>query len=182
MGMQRVFPCELTPEAYIATEAHRQVRAELVCPRCEAVGTLHHHGTYARGITTALGRIVVILIARFLCPQCGRTVSYLPDFALSYRLVQTATFEAFLNGEWARRDVQTWTTLLQNYRRRMRGYAATVRRVVGACFGRAPPAADLWSWLKEACGSVTAATRRLVADFRITLFHRYQCHQPARPA
>ena len=46
----------------------------------------------------------------------------------------------------------------------MRAYAACVRRVVGACFGRAPPTVDLWSWLREACGSVTAATRRLVAD------------------
>jgi hypothetical protein len=144
-------------------------------------GPLHRHGSYERGITTTVGRIVVILVARFLCPQCQHTVSYLPDFALSYRLVQAATLEAFLNGEWARRDVQAWTTLLQSYRRRMRAYAAAVRRVVGACFGRAPPTADLGSWLREACGSVRAATRRLVADFRITLFHRYQCHQPARP-
>lgn len=48
-----------------------------------------------------------MLIARFLCVGCGRTISYLPDFALSYRLVQARTFAAFLDGEHARREVQT---------------------------------------------------------------------------
>ena len=181
--MQRIFPCELTPEEYVATEGHRQVRPELVCPRGGGcAGRLHRHGTYERGITTSIGKIVLMLIARFLCAGCGRTISYLPDFALSYRLVLARTFEAFLDGERARRDVQTWETVLQSYRRRTLVNAAAVVRVMGCGFGRAPPvpAEGLWPWLKEACGSMSSATRRLVTDFRITLFNRYQCHQPAR--
>jgi len=183
VGVQRIFPCELTPEEYVSSEAHRQVRPELVCPRCGACGgPLHCHGTYARGITTEVGLVLMILIARFLCRACARTISYLPDFALSYRLVQARTLEAFLDGKGERRDVQRWETVLQSYRRRMLAYDGSVRRVVGACFGRAPPAPPgLWPWLKEACGSMSSATRRLVTDFGITLFNRYQCHQPARP-
>jgi hypothetical protein len=122
------------------------------------------------------------LIARFLCVGCALTISYLPDFALSYRLVQAGSFEAFLDGQRGRRDVQTWETVLQSYQRRMLANAALVVRVVGCGFGRAPPTPTqgLWPWLKEACGSIESATRRLVTDFRITLFNRYRCHQPTR--
>ncbi len=104
--MQRIYACELTPEQYIATEAHLQVRSELVCPRCGKAGRLHRHGVYRRGITAGLGQILTVVIARFLCLTCRGTVSYLPNFALSYRLVQASTFEAFLEGKIDRRDVQ----------------------------------------------------------------------------
>ena len=43
--MQRIFPCALTPEEYVATEAHRQARPELLCPLgCGCAGRLHGHG------------------------------------------------------------------------------------------------------------------------------------------
>ena len=180
-AVQRIYPCELTPEQYVANETHRQVRPEPVCPRCGKLVRLHRHGVYRRGITASLGQIVTIWIARFLCRACGRTVSYLPSFALSYRLVQVATVEAFLEGKRTRRDVERWEAVLQTYRRGMVVYAAQVVRTIGCAFGRAPPVApSLWSWLKRACGGLDPATRRLVTDFRITLFHRYQCHQPKR--
>jgi transposase-like protein len=178
--MQRIYPCELTPEQYVATETHRQVRAESVCPRCGQAAGMDRHGTYERGITGTTGQVLRILVARFRCRACESTVSYLPAFALSYRLVQVATFEAFLEGKMERRDVQRWQSLLTDYRRRLQRYAAVVWRVIGCGFGRAPPRADgEWPWLKEACGGLASATRRLVAQFRLTLFARYQCHQPA---
>ena len=176
--MQCVHLCEQTPEEYIATEGHRQVRAGTVCPRCGQAGRLHRHGVYERGITGVLGQVLGILIARYLCLACRGTVSYLPSFALSYRLVQVATFEAFLDGKLDRRDVQTWQTLLQQYQRRMAEYAVDVIRTVGCGLGRAPPKpAGIWPWLKEACGSLSSATRRLVMVFQITPFNRYHCHQ-----
>jgi len=129
-----------------------------------------------------MGQVLCISIARYLCLACRRTVSYLPSFALSYRLVQAATFEAFLEGKFDRRDVQTWQTLLQQYQRRMAGYAVDVIRIVGCGLGRAPPKlAEIWPWLKEAGGSLSSATRRLVMVFRITPFDRYHCHQPMEP-
>lgn len=178
--MQRIYACELTVEQYVETQAHRQVMAERVCPICGASGGLRRHGTYERGVTTQLGQAIVILIARFLCEGCARTVSYLPGFALSYRLVSAATFEAFLDGRHDRRDVQAWGELLKTYRRRMAAFGPNIVRVVGFGLGLAPPPpAGLWPWLKEACGGLAAATRRLVALFKITVFKRYQCHQPA---
>ncbi len=178
--MQRIYPCEQTPEQYLETEGHRQVRSELSCPRCGSRGPLHRHGGYPRDITGGVGQVLRIWIARFLCLGCGRTVSYLPDFALSYRLVRVATFEAFLDGKQERHEVQRWQVLLQDYRRRMAAFAGYVWRVVGCGFGRAPPGnGRSWPWLREACGSLSSAARQLVAEFRIGLFRRYQCHQPA---
>jgi len=179
-AVQRIYPCELTPEEYVATEAHCQVRPDEICPICGECDCLQCHGTYERGITQKTGIVGSMSVARFLCVKTGRTVSYLPSFALSYRLVQASTFEAFLEGRLDRRDVQRWAELLRQYSRRMRVFGSELLRVVGGGFGRAPPAPSaLWPYLKEACGSLAAATRRLVTQFNITLFGRYQCHQPA---
>lgn len=179
--MQRIYPCPLTPDQYVRSGAHQQIIPESVCPRCGQAGPLHRHGTYARGLTTLLGRVLLLLVARFLCPSCRRTLSYLPSFALSYRLVSAPTVQAFLDGETQRRDVMAWRSLLLCYRRRLDAFAPKVIRAVGAGLGRPPPTSPpLWPWLKKACGSLAAATRQLVSEFQITLFHRYQCHQPAR--
>ncbi len=96
--MQRIYASGLTLEKYLELEGHRQVIAETACPHCGRLGGLHRHGAYERGITTQLGQVVVILIARFLCRWCAKTISYLPEWALSYRLLHTATVEAFLDG------------------------------------------------------------------------------------
>jgi hypothetical protein len=178
--MQRILPWAQTPEVYWASEAHREVRAEAVCPSCAQLGPLHRHGTYARWVTGVVGKVLRILVARFLCLACGATVSYLPEFALSYRLVRAATFEAYLDGQHDRPDVQRWQALTANYRRRMHAFAAELGRTVGCGLGRGPPTdGRVWPWLKEACGGVEPATRRLVAEFKVTLFKSYQCHQPA---
>ncbi len=181
-GMQRIYLCSLTPEEYATSCAHLRVIPDEACPRCSQAGPLQGHGSYARGITAATGKVMSIRIARFLCLSCGRTISYLPSFALSYRPVQAATVEAFLEGRYERRDVQAWADLLRQYRRRMLAYGSELWPAISGEFGRCrapPPGSTLWPYLKEAYGSLAAATRRLVTQFKITLFARYQCHQPA---
>ena len=124
---------------------------------------------------------MTVLIARFLCADCHLTVSYLPQFALSYRPVAARTVQAWFDGETAGRDVLVWRGVLQNYQRRARAFAPEVIRALGCGLGLPPPAPEgLWPWLKGACGGLQSATRQLVARFKITLFKRYQCHQPAR--
>lgn len=178
-AMQRIYLSNLTPEKYVATQAHRQVRPEKICPLCGKCDCLEGHGTYERGITYATGQIASMFVARFLCVKFYLTVSYLPSFALSYRLVQAATFEAFLDGGCDQRAVQRWDGVLRQYRRRMQAFGSELLRVVGGGFGRGPPASPaLWPYLKEACGSLAAATHRLVTQYKISLFGRYQCHQP----
>ena len=178
--MQRILACELSPEQYVESQAHRQVRPELNCPNCARVGRLHRHGAYERGLTGSCGQLLRIWVARFLCRLCGTTISYLPEFALPYRLVGTTTLEAFLEGLCGGLDVERWADLLGAYRRRMLSFCPRLFFVVGCGLGRAPPASPqaLWPWLKKACGSLRSAARRLVAQFKISLLGHYQCHQP----
>lgn len=75
------------------------------CSHRAAKATCLSAGVYQRGVTGALGHSLEILIARFLCRACGGTVSYLPDFALSYRLVAVRSFEAYLDAHYHRREV-----------------------------------------------------------------------------
>jgi transposase-like protein len=177
--MQRIHPCALTPEDYAAGQKHLEVEAEEKCPRCGARRRLHRHGSYERGVTTVAGIVLAILVARFRCADCRGTISYLPSFALSYRVVQAGTVEAYLDGQRGRADVERWLEVLVNYARRMSAFGGELLEVVGGGFGRGPPEqTPLWAWLREACGSLEAATRRLVTQHKITLFKRYQCHQP----
>jgi len=149
--MQRIYPCEQTVEQYIESEGHRQVIAEEVCPICGKVGGLERHGTYGRGVTTGSGQVATILVARFRCRGCERTVSYLPALALSYRLVNAATVEAYLDEDYGRRDVQRWEELLRGYRRRMAAFAVDLIRTVGCGLGLSPPKPEgLWPWLRVA--------------------------------
>ena len=71
-----------------------------VYPKCGNAGGLERHGTYGRDVTTGSGQVATILVARFRCLGCERTVSYLPAFALSYRLVSVPTVEAYPYGDY----------------------------------------------------------------------------------
>lgn len=176
--MQRIHLSSLLPEQYETQEAHRQVFPESTCPACKKCDSLHRHGFYSRWVTCSLGKVISIWVARFLCNACRCTISYLPDFALSYRLVNVRTLEAFLKGKLQQTDVQRNWEVLQTYKRRMLAFAPVLIASIGAGLGMAPPEdVPIWRWIKEACGSLKAATRQLVMEFRITLFHRYQCHQ-----
>jgi hypothetical protein len=103
--------------------------------------------------------------------------------ALSYRPLGPDTFAAFLEGERQRADVRTYDHLLGSYRRRFEDFGQELVRTVGAGLGLAPPTSfkGLWPWLKKAGEGLRPITRHLVTVFRISLFGRYQCHQPAGP-
>src|SRR2546421_12857013 len=94
--MQRIYRSPWTPEEYIAGEAHRQIVPESTCPSCHKATHLHHHARYQRWPVTVMAKYVLIWIARFLCPLCGRTISYLPDFSATYRPTLLESFESFI--------------------------------------------------------------------------------------
>lgn len=181
--MQRVFASPWTPEEYQATQAHRQIVPEPECANCRRPASLRRHGWYPRWVVCVLGQLWRLCIARFLCPLCRRTMSYLPDFALSYRLLGPPTFHAFLDGDHDRPDVRSFHSLLQGYRRALLAFGGELVRTVGSGLGRPPPlhTHQLWPWLKKAGEGLAPITRHLVTTFRIGLFRRYQCHQPAGP-
>jgi hypothetical protein len=143
---------------------------------------LQRHGAYPRWVISLIGLLRRLWIARFLCPACRHTISYLPDFALSYRPIGVETFEAFLDGKLQRADVRSFLDLLRTYRRRLEAFSAELIRTVGSGLGMPPPpsCASIWPWLKRAGEGLRPLTRRLVSRFKIGLFDRYDCHQPAR--
>jgi hypothetical protein len=134
-------------------------------------------------VVSVVDALVRLWIARFLCPLCRHTVSYLPDFALSYRLLGPDTFAAFMDGQSERPDVRRHYELLQRYARQLARFAGELIRTVGAGFGLAPPLGleGLWPWLKLAGDGLASVARRVVMTFSIGLLGRYQCHQPRGP-
>jgi hypothetical protein len=181
--MQRIYPSPWTPEEYESQQAYQQIVPESVCANCHRAVKLHRHCRYQRWVVTLLGKLLQIWIARFLCPLCRLTVSYLPDFALTYRVLQVETFEAFLDHDIDRPDVRSFVDLLASYQRRLHQFAPELIRTVGAGLGLPPPRSSqgLWPWLKKAGKGLRPLTRRLVTDFKIGLLKRYRCHQPAGP-
>jgi transposase-like protein len=181
-GVQVIYRTALSVEQYIEKGAQAWVKPDLVCRRCGKATVQHSHGTYERAVVGALGEVLVIRVARYLCLGCARTTSYLPNFALSYRLLRREALEAYLDGILGGRDVQRWMDLLHTYRRRMAAHIPELLRTLGCGLGRAPPdqgcsVQELLKWLRVACGSLETATGRLVSQFKTSLFKRYQCHQ-----
>ena len=182
LWMQRIYRCSWSPEEYQTSEAHRQVIPEPTCPRCQKAVNLQRHGAYSRWVISLMGLLLRLWIARFLCPACRHTISYLPEFALTYRPIAVETFEAFLEGKLQRADVRSFLNLLQSYRRRLDGFSKELIRTVGSGLGIPPPpcSSSVWPWIKKAGEGLRPLTRRLVSRFKIGLFLRYVCHQPAR--
>jgi hypothetical protein len=181
--MQRIYRSPWTPEEYESQEGWRHVIPESTCSNCHQAVTLHHHGRYQRWVATLLAKVLYLWIARFLCPLCRHTISYLPDFALTYRVLGTETLQGFLERKLDRPDVRTFLDLSTSYKRRLYRFAPELIRTVGAGLGVPPPRSlqGFWPWLKKAGKGLRPLTRRLVTDFKIGLLKRYRCHQPARP-
>ncbi len=178
--MQRVIAVPWSPEEYVAEEAHDLIMPESACPNCGALTKLHRHDTYERWFVTALAVLLRLTIARFLCPECRITISYLPEFCLTYRALGPDSFAVFLDGHHARKDVRLFASHLKAYAEALLDFAPVLIRTVGSGLGLAPPVhpREVWPWLKKAGDSLAAVTRQLVGTFRLGLFRRYQCHQP----
>ena len=179
--MQIIVRVALTPEQYVESKHHQQIVRPDQCPNCQKAATLKALGYYSRFVSILLKAAALeIWVRRFWCRLCDITVSCLPDFAQPYRVVNNHTIEAGFRGE-DRPDVQRWASLLGDYWKCLQSHWPELRTRVGAVFGRYAPdatARQFWEQIIKACGSLDTATRRLVSDFRTTLFATYQCHQP----
>jgi len=178
--MQKIYPCSLSPEEYNKIEHHSQVQCDTVCPHCKKALGLRALGYYLRWITTLLGALLRIRVRRFRCRNCSGNVSYLPSFALTYRIVHPQIVQDFIDGVQPTRAMQHWWTLLQAYRRSWQKWAQTLRQELGCAFGRPAEketASDFWQRLRRKGGSVMEITMGLIKGWKVTLFRRYSCHQ-----
>ena len=182
-GMQVIHKTALTAQEYANNEGHREVRPEELCPCCRKRAAQHRHGTYLRNVVGSAGKVVRIAVARFRCAGCRGASSYLPSFALTYRLCGPGMLEGFLLGLHDRADVQRWLELLARYARRMTEFASILITQVGWGLEHAPPAAggacarDVVGWLRKACGNLEIATGVLVDSLGLGILRAYKCHQ-----
>ncbi len=191
MGMQQVIRIGLSPQEYSELSPHQVMSAPLECGICGWVGRLQRHGKYGRWLQSAL-KLLKIAVARFLCPGCGGTTSLLPDFALSYRLMEIKLVDLYFRAESQRRVDFAFGDLLRGYLRRWEKWWPDLRKSVGCYFGplRIRDPCSGWKGLArrspersrgaERAGGIAAANRILVEKFKVSLFGQYAIH--ARPA
>lgn len=130
-----------------------------------------------------IGRLLLIWIARFLCPACGRTTSLLPSFALPYRMMATDTLQAFLQGRMDEPGIAQHWDLLQACRRRWENRAAGIEAVTGAFFGPAgdePAPQRLLAAMLAKWGGLRQAGVQLLELFGETPLGRHRIHDWAR--
>jgi hypothetical protein len=130
-----------------------------------------------------LGRLLLIWIARFLCPACRRTTSVLPSFALPYRLVGTDTVEAFLQGRMEEPGIARHWDLLFAYRRRWEERAPRIEAVTGLFFGRLddePAPTRLFAALLAKWGDLQRASPEMLELFGEALLGHHRIHDWAR--
>lgn len=179
--MQQIVPCRYLPETYVSEGVHQRIRSPESCPRCGQSACLNVHGYYERNATDSSGHELRMKVRRFICKACEVTVSCLPYFLQPYRLVNTATLEAYLMGDLYRMDVQRHVALLGAYQRGLQNSYEQVRQRLGNLFGRAPPQETVTAFWRRAVtvsGTLADLTGRLVNEFRTTCFGSYRCHQP----
>ena len=95
--MQIIRPMPVSLEVYADKDYQRQVEPSAECPNCGARDSLEPLGYYSRGVTSTGRDVLRILIRRFRCTDCCRTVSVLPSFAHPYRLVAAVTIGQFFS-------------------------------------------------------------------------------------
>jgi hypothetical protein len=185
----------MTAREYVERGAHRLMQPceFALCPRCDKAHGFEALGYYERWVTDEDGVPVRISVRRFVSRICAVTISCLPDFCQPYRLLNNRTIADYMAGELKTPAVSRGMALLGTYRRRFQWWCECrhdsrmgpgLRASIGDCFGRSPPDESpgaLWARIVASCGQcLNKTTGRLVQEFRLTLFGRYQCHQPRR--
>ena len=182
MQLIRAVPCDV--ERYAQEGFQRRLRPPPHCPHCGSMRALWALGYYARNISRLHLGFLRILIRRFRCRFCRKTVSILPSFAQPYRLIQNSTIERFVRGGPWSNDVIRLLPLLQLYWKRFATWLPEVRCTVSGGLPRPPPAGEpleWWTSLLSSYDGLGGATLTFVSTFQITLFGRYRCHRPNPP-
>ena len=171
--MQILHPFTGSVQQYLAQLGDRESPRPQQCPQCGAQRPLTAHGFYTRTLVDSAfdGPIQV---RRYLCEDCLRTVSLLPEFALPYLRSSLVVIAAFLIARLLRQ--QTLAAALppaapyqrgQSWLRRFRAQAEALSAVLAAIAkpATAPNFVERALTMLESAGW-TSAHRSLFADLR----------------
>jgi len=177
--MQIIRPVQVSADHYANTRFHQRIEPPVECPHCDAGDALKALGYYSRNVTSPKSGILRILVRRFRCCGCGRTVSVLPSFAQPYRLVLNVTISEFFGGTLATTAL-SWLPLLKQYWNRFTNWLPQIEKIIRSLVERSPPQPDATGWwavMAATFGDVERITAALVGQFGVTLFGRYRCHR-----
>jgi len=178
--MQIICTVSLSPDRYAKENFQRSIRRPASCPRCGIRNVLAALGYYSRNVTSSKSGVLRILVRRFRCCSCGRTVSVLPSFAQPYRLVLNVTISEYFGGTLATTAL-SWLSLLKQYWNRFTNWLPEIDNTIRSLVERSPPQPDATGWwqvMAATFGDLDKITTALVRQFGVTLFGRYRCHSP----
>ena len=145
--MQIIRAVQVSADHYASTSFHQSIEPPVKCPHCDARDALKALGYYSRNVTSPKRGVLRILVRRFRCRGCGRTVSILPSFAQPYRLVLNATINEFFGGTLGT-NALSWLSLLKQYWNRFTNWLPQIDRIIRSVVARSPPHPDAAGWWK----------------------------------
>jgi hypothetical protein len=167
------------------------VIAERDCPICRAIGSLIGHGSYPRYPLSATERFAIWIKRRF-CKHCHGTVSFLPNFLLSFRWYLLVVIEgvvvAHFEQAWSWRRITAQAAVLgapseRTMRRWCQSFAAQAPAwlaQVQATLAGQDPATPLLDPLGPGAGPVPAPQALLAATWHLLAWAKTRWTELAR--
>ena len=182
--MQIIIAFDGDAESYVSSDAHLRVERPRSCPNCLKRIRLRALGYYSRWVSSSgRGGTTSIKVRRFRCPACRLSTSMLPDFAQSYRLVETDTVDRYLSGSRGGHAIATWEGLLGNYQRRFEDRLPETLHILSSVFELsrlAAGAVEQWERMRVHFGGARTMIARLALEAGVTVFGVYHCHSPGQ--
>ena len=179
--MQLLVPYQGTPDTYVQLGAETRMMPPSPCPNCGCNRKLRLLGYYERFVSTTVGGLARMRVRRFRCRDCRRTVSLLPDFCLSYRLVRGESVARFLRGDGIDAPDLPWLDLLLRCQKKFVAWIPELGGLIQSTFGipwNGLPPQRVWTGIETHFGGWTEARLRILTECGVTMLGIYCCHAP----
>jgi hypothetical protein len=146
---------------------------------------IHHHGHYKRNGNCNDKEPLVVIILRYLCVMCRRTLSVLRDNLLPYRAVPVPLvkkhFDAQAKGTPPPASTEKEKGCLKRAWARFNGRVEALVTVLGQMISAVKPnASTLWKQLRR-WGNLPKILLHLAEPFKTSLLGDYLCLKPWGP-
>ena len=155
-----------------------------LCP-ADPKHKIHCHGHYKRNGNCDDKEPLVVIILRYLCVVCRRTLSVMRDNLLPYRAVPVTLvkkhFDALADGKAPPAATEKEKGCLKRAWARFTGRVDALLAVLGQMIAAVKPnASTLWKQLRQ-WGNLPTILLRLAEPFKTSLLGDYLCLKPWGP-